>query len=197
MSSLRGHGRRAGCSARTCRAAAAWTDEVGRSRVCLRDGGRGRLCGGRGWVGRRDADHRGRRGLPRSGLHLAYVAVGRGQGRVAARRRGRAPHRGRVVSAAPALGRRRPRGHFPIGGGVPLAAEFYRRVFTDDLLGPGGTISSRRVDLAVHLAVLRLLADGAAACRSLPPQGVAPSCRPHPKVQLTPIQTEPPDQRLP
>ena len=141
--------------------------------VCLRDGGRGRLCGGRGWVGRRDADHRGRRGLPRSGLHLAYVAVGRGQGRVAAHPRGRAPRRDRVVSAAPA------RSDIADGEDIsPLAAEFYRPVFTDELLGPV-FIGVARVDLAVHLPVVRLLADGAAACRSVPPQGVAPSYRPH------------------
>ena len=107
--------------------------------VCLRDGGRGRLCGGRGWVGRRDADHRGRRGLPRSGLHLAYVAVGRGQGRVAAHPRGRAPRRDRVVSAAPARSDIADGEDISLGGGV-LPARVHRRASRSGLhrCRPGG-----------------------------------------------------------
>ena len=185
-----------------------------------------------------------RRGLPRSGLHLAYVAVGRDQGRAAARPRGRAPHRGRVVSAAPAsdVADREdisPLAASSIGGGV-LPARVHRRSSRSGLhrRRPGGPRRPPAGDV-------RLLADGAAACRSVPPQALRPHVDLTAKIQLAqpispagcpcgppsltsgtpvkrrssrsqaariagaisrrlygrslgePIQTEPPDQRLP
>ena len=58
-------------------------------------------------------------------------------------------------------------------------AEFYRRVFTGELLGPV-FLDVARVDLAVYLpGTCEFWADGAAAYRFVPAQRGAASCRPH------------------